>query len=231
MILNYQLGKAGEVTWTHNWDLYMFLNSTKEGELLERLKDAKTRVLPPPTDLEHFFKVEIDYPSRDSGKLKLIRHNSQRDAKHPEYTNELITQILDEINDSIEFFYMPARSNTFDHPNVHKFKVNQIPVPQFLSQGNCFWYHIGFDYQDQGPRVALEAAACGLPLIGDNRYGMKDRIVPEIGWLCDDLNDYFDVIREINNDLSILEKKGKAAREYAKKNFIPEKWCDSIIGD
>jgi hypothetical protein len=72
-----------------DWDLYMFLNSTKEGELKERLPEVKTRVLPPPTDLDAFLKVDVDY----GNGLRLIRHNSQRDAKHPEYTNDLISQI------------------------------------------------------------------------------------------------------------------------------------------
>lgn len=230
MILNYQLGGGGEVTWTHNWDLYMFLNSTKEAELIERLKDAKTKVLPPPTDLEAFFKVQIDYPDK-TDNLKLIRHNSQKDAKHPEYTNELISQILDEIDTSIEFFYMPARSTTFDHPNVHKFKVNQIPVPQFLSQGNCFWYHLPPGYQDQGPRVIIEAMACGLPCIGDNSYGARDRITEDTGWLCDDVSDYIEVIKEINSDIAILKEKGRNARSRARAEFVPTRWADCIIGE
>ena len=227
MILNYQLGGAGEVTWTHNWDLYMFLNSTKEGELLKRLNTAKTKVLPPPTDLEHFFKVNVDY----GNGIRLIRHNSQKDTKHPEYTNELINQIWDEINPDIEFFYMPPRSTTFDDDRIHKFRVNEVPVPEFLSKGNLFWYHLPPGYQDQGPRVIIEAMACGLPCIGDNSYGAKDRITPETGWLCEDVSDYIDVIKEINENPSILETKGKAARERALNEFVPTKWADYIIGE
>lgn len=226
MILNYQLGGAGQVSWTKNWDLYMFLNSTKEGELKERLPDVKTKILPPPTDLEEFFKVIIDY---DHG-LRLVRHNSQRDAKHPDYTNDLIAQIFDEVNENIQFFYMPAYSKTFDHPNVHKYKVNEIKVDRFLAFGNCFWYHLPPNYQDQGPRVIIEAMACGLPCIADNRYGAKDRITDDTGWLCEDVSDYIEVLKEINADMSILEKKGKAARQRAMNEFVPTKWADSIIG-
>jgi ADP-heptose:LPS heptosyltransferase len=223
MILNYQLGHAGKEAWTLNWDKYMFLNSTKHDELLERIPDAVTKILPPPTDLTEFFKVDINY----SSPLKLIRHNSQRDAKHPDYTNDLITQIL-EIENSIQFFYMPAWSQTFDHDNVHKFRVNEVPVPEFLSKGNCFWYHLPPGYQDQGPRVILEAMACGLPVIADNRYGAMDRVTPETGWLCEDVNDYLDVIEEIKNDITILETKGKAARELAKEEYVASRWHEEI---
>ena len=225
MILNYQLGKAGQEKWTFGWDKYMFLNSTKEKELVERIMDAETKVLPPPTDLTEFFEVHIDY----TAPLKLIRHNSQRDAKHPDYTNDLITQIL-EVNNNTEFYYMPAWSQTFDHPQVHKFKVNELPVPRFLSQGNCFWYHLPPKYQDQGPRVILEAMACGLPGIADNRYGAKDRVTPETGWLCEDVTDYLEVIEEISKDPSILETKGKAARELAKAEYVASRWHEEIKG-
>ena len=139
-------------------------------------------------------------------------------------------KILDEIDPKIRFYYMPAYSKMFDHQNIFKFKVNQIPVPNFLSQGNCFWYSLPEGYEDQGPRVILEAAACGLSIIADNHSGPKDRVISEIGWLCDNQSDYLDVISDINKDLTILEKKGKSARIYAKENFVGEKWCDFIIG-
>jgi hypothetical protein len=223
MILNYQLGKAGQADWTLGWDKYMFLNSTKEKDFIKRVPGAVTKVLPPPTDLSEFLEVHVDYKA----PLKLIRHNSQRDAKHPDYTNDLITQIL-EVNDATEFYYMPPYSKTFDHDNVHKFRVNEIPVPRFLSQGNCFWYHLPPGYQDQGPRVILEAMACGLPVIADNRDGAMDRVTPETGWLCEDVPDYLEVIEEITNDISILETKGKAARELAKREYVAERWREEI---
>jgi hypothetical protein len=46
------------------------------------------------------------------------------------------------------------------------------------------------------------------------------------------VSDYIEVIKEINDDISIsLEKKGKAARERAKNEFVPTRWADCIIGE
>jgi ADP-heptose:LPS heptosyltransferase/glycosyltransferase involved in cell wall biosynthesis len=226
MVLNYQLGGAGQVPWSFGWDKYIFLNSTKEQELIDRIPDAYTKVLPPPTDLTEFLKVEInyDYP------LKLIRHNSQGDSKHPDYTNDMIRDVL-RIDSSIEFHYMPARSDCMNHPQVYKYPKNNPPIPQFLAKGNCFWYHLPPGYQDQGPRVIIEAMACGLPVIADNRYGAKDRVKPEIGWLCDEYKDYLKVIEEIIKNPKILKEKGLAAKEYAKKEYVAEKWIEEILGE
>jgi glycosyltransferase involved in cell wall biosynthesis len=226
MILNYQLGEAGKVPWTSGWDKYMFLNSTKEQELLDRIPDAYTKVLPPPTDLTEFFKQKIDY----NFPLRLIRHNSQGDAKHPDYTNNMITDVLG-LDSSIEFHYMPAYSKCKDLQQIYKYPKNKPPVYEFLSKGNCFWYHLPPGYQDQGPRVIIEAMACGMPVIADNRYGAKDRVTPETGWLCEEWVDYLKVISEIIENPEIIKIKGQAAREFAKKEYVAEKWVEEILGE
>lgn len=226
MILNYQLGGAGNVPWTLGWDKYIFLNSTKEQELLDRIPEAYTKVLPPPTDLTEFLKQKVDY----TYPLKMIRHNSQGDAKHHPETNKHIREIMG-IDSAVEFHYMPAKSDMMDHPQVYKYPKNNPPVYEFLSKGNCFWYHLPDQYQDQGPRVIIEAMACGLPVIADNRYGAKDRVTPDTGWLCEDWNDYVKVIKEIIDNPEIIKIKGEAAREYAKKEYVAEKWVEEILGE
>jgi glycosyltransferase involved in cell wall biosynthesis len=75
----------------------------------------------------------------------------------------------------------------------------------------------------------MEAMAAGLPVIADNFSGPKDRVTPETGWLCNSWNDYLDVITEIIVEPKILEIKGKAAREHAKKEFVPERWIEEIL--
>lgn len=226
MILNYQLGWAGRELFSLGWDKYIFLNSTKQTEFLQRYPTANTVVLAPPTDLTKLFDVKIDY----NFPLRLIRHSSQGDAKHPVYTNDFITDLrTTNENANIEFYFMPARSNIVDAHFIYKFKQNQLSITEFLSKGNCFFYHLPPGYQDQGPRVIIEAMSAGLPVIADNRYGAKDRVNNDTGWLCNTVDDYFDVINEIVNNPEILQIKGTNARKFAKENFVIQKWYNEII--
>jgi ADP-heptose:LPS heptosyltransferase len=228
MVLNYKIGGAGTVDWTFGWDKYMFLNSMHEEELLKRIEGANTKVLAPPTALEEFFKVQPVYDA----PLKLIRHSSQGDNKHPENTNEMIRDIL-RVDSSIEMHFMPPRGDCITHPQVYKYKKNQPPVYEFLKNGNCFLYHLPQNYTEGGPRVVIEAMAAGLPVICDNHSGMKDRVTDETGWRCNSYAEILDVIKLVSSKEgpAILEKMGNAARERARQEFVPENWIKHILED
>jgi glycosyltransferase involved in cell wall biosynthesis len=71
--------------------------------------------------------------------------------------------------------------------------------------------------------------AAGLPVIADNRYGAKDRVTPETGWLVDDYQSLLEVVREIIGDLSVLKTKGEAARQRAREHFVMGTWVDAIL--
>lgn len=226
MVLNYKLGGAGQVPWTIGWDKYLFLNSTHETDLLKRMPDAVTVSLPPPTDLSKFLAVEPDY----NAPLRLIRHSSQGDNKHPEYTNNMIRDML-RIDSSIEFHFMPARSDCIDHPQVYKYPKNKPPVYDFLKHGNCFLYHLPPNYTEGGPKVVMEAMAAGLPVICDNHSGMKDRVTDETGWRCNNYEEVIEAVKIISgkNGPAILEKMGKAARQRALKEFDRQRWVEEMI--
>ncbi len=233
MILNYQLGWAGKTEWTKNWDKYIFLNREKEHEFLNRIPKANTQVLAPPVDLDPFFKVKIDY----SGSLKLVRHSSQGDAKYKKDFNEIVKHII-KIKDDVEFSFMPAPSfidssffNDKSYNDIYRFNIykrNEISVPKFLSKGNCFWYNLPEGYSDAGPRVILEAMACGLPCICDNAFGAKERVTNSTGWRCNEIEDYYEIIRMIINP-KILKEKGENAKERAFSEFRKENWVEGGI--
>jgi len=226
MVLNFKLGGAGQVEWTKGWDKYLFLNSTHEGDLIKRMPDIKSSVMAPPTPLDQYFENTVDY----SFPLKLIRHSSQGDNKYRTDTNSMITGIW-KLSSDIQFHFMPSYSQCMDHPQIYKYPKNKPPVWEFLRKGNLFWYPLPDDYTEGGPKVIMEAMASGLAVIADNHSGPKDRITEETGWLCDTWVEYLEVIKYVLNNPNSIMEKGLAAREYAKKYFIEERWIDEIISD
>ena len=78
MMLNYRRSRIGEIEWTRNFDKYMFLNSEQERELLKFLPEAKTKVLPPCTELSPFLSYVPNYQDG----IRIVRHSSQRDTKY-----------------------------------------------------------------------------------------------------------------------------------------------------
>jgi len=224
MVLNYKIGKTVEVSWSKNWDRYVFLNTTMEKSFLEKLPTAKTTVLPPPVDLSPFLSIDLGSLNKT---LHIVRHSSQGDRKYPKFINELIRKIREK-DSKCKFSFMPPP--TFldtSIPNISCFRYDEVPVPDFLKRGNLFWYPLPENYTDQGPRVIIEAMAIGLPVIADNRDGAKDRVTPETGWLCNNKDEYVDIITNIKG--KELSKKGEAAKERAAKEFNPEKWINMLL--
>ena len=224
MMVNYRRGGVGEIEWTKGWDKYMFLNSTQEKELLKVLPNAKTKVLPPCIELDEFLKVQPNYDNN----IRIVRHSSQGDVKFPKDFGTDIMQILVARLDVV-FHMLPGPSfynaNDFfiKYPRTDKPEV----IAEFLSKGNLFWYSLPQGYMDQGPRVILEAMAAGLPILADNWGGVTDRVTSECGWLCDKKEQFVEIIKNVT--FQGLEKKGKAARERAITEFIPEKWIEEIL--
>jgi len=176
--------------------------------------------------LTTYFENEPNY----NFPLKLIRHSSQGDAKYHPDNNKMIQEIL-ALDPTIQFHFMPARSDCMDHPNVFKYKKNVPPVNEFLRNGNCFWYRLPENYSEGGPKVCCEAQASGLACIVDNHSGPRDRVNSETGWVCNNWNDYLKAIKEIIAHPELLRIKGQAAKEWARKEYLPERWVDEILGD
>jgi ADP-heptose:LPS heptosyltransferase len=224
LCVNYKLDKIGIIPWTKDWDLYLFLNSTFERALLERLPDAKTKVMAPPTDLTKFFEITPDY----SNGLRLIRHSSQGDCKYPKDFNEIIEQIL-KIRTDVSIRLMPPPSFLKKFDRVISHQRNNPPVSEFLKLGNCFFYILPTNFSEGGPKVLMESQASGLPVIADNHSGMIDRVVEKTGWLANSIEEHINIIKNIS--VKELEEYGANAREHARKEYNPMNWINNILGN
>jgi hypothetical protein len=224
MVLNYRLGKAPDLDWCKNWDAYGFLSTTLRGQFLKKCPNANTFVLPPPVDIQPFLDVD---PGSLNKTLHLVRVSTQASQKYPKDIGVLIDAIR-KLHPKCSFSFMEAADWVPDGAGIFKFRQGEMSVIDFLKRGTCFWYPLPVGYTDQGPRVIIEALAFGLPVVADNRDGAKDRVTPEIGWLCNTYKDYEEVFRGISG--RILTEKGKAAKEYAREHFDPRLWVAKITG-
>lgn len=230
MAINYRLGNIGDqkALWTIGWDKYVFLNSSLEETLLNRMSGACTKVLPPPTNLNEFYKTKIMYGEN----LRLVRHSSQGDVKYPKDFGEQLERILFDFFD-VEIYLMPAPSflteSIKNNSQIHLFKRNQPEVKEFLSFGNVFWYQLPEGFHDQGPKVIMEAMASGLPVIANNHSGAKDRVVGGTGFLCDNFDEHINAMKALLSE-SNRKLLGENARLHAKNEFTPENWIKEIIG-
>lgn len=231
MMLNYRRGPVGKETWTIGWDKYMFLNSMQKQELYEILPGSEMSVLPPCTDLTPFLSRNL--PKYDQG-LRIIRHSSQGDTKFAKDFCDECRNILSARSDC-SMFFLPGPSFLNVNADIFKDRVKKFnrtadtgEIANFVRQGNLFWYSLPAGYMDMGPRVIMEAMAAGLPVLADNWGGVVDRVSRETSWLCDSKNQHVEIIKHLT--AAELEKKGRAAREHARQNFVPEKWVQEILG-
>ena len=235
LAVNYRIGKIGGVPWTQDWDQYLFLNSSLQeafqinyfkAKTNESMFSFKTNVLPPPTDLEKFYQNEANY----SGKLRLIRHNSQGDAKYPKNFNEIVKRILENVPE-IEIHLMPGPSfleNFGDRVKVYQ--KNVPPVNEFLRNGNCFWYILPEGYTEGAGKVIMEAQASGLPCIVDNHSGPKEWVPGSVGMTCDNVDDHIVAIEVMSAEYT-RKMFGQRAKDFAKETYNPENWITKILGE
>jgi glycosyltransferase involved in cell wall biosynthesis len=77
------------------------------------------------------------------------------------------------------------------------------------------------------PKVILEAAACGLPVIARKDYGPETVIDGETGYLVGSDEEMYDRLRELLNNPELRQKLGKAGRLLSETfdwDLITKKW-------
>jgi hypothetical protein len=52
-------------------------------------------------------------------------------------------------------------------------------------------------------------------------------VTKETGWLCDEKNEHVQIIKHLTWDE--LRKKGEAARERARSEFVPQRWIEEVL--
>ena len=227
MAINYRLGEIGNLEWTRGWDKYIFLNSTIEKDLLSRSLE-NTVVLAPPLRPENFINATIN---SEDDKFIIVRHSSQGDTKYAKNFEGMVDRIMEEFPNS-ELHLMPRP--TFLNYKKYKgrvkvYKRNEIPIWDFLSQGNCFWYSLPEGYKDMGPKVIMEAQLVGLPVIAEKHTGgADDRVDDEFLYEQGDMDGMIEKFKLLE-DRNTRNLESKRIKEYAKLTYDPKNWIKEIV--
>ena len=77
-------------------------------------------------------------------------------------------------------------------------------------------------YREGFPKILMEAAACGRPVIASNVPGCKDAVLKNITGFLVPVKNYISLakaIKKLSLNRNKLNKIGKAARKHAIENF------------
>ena len=225
--INHEIGKGHEDWFVSKIDKFLFLSSSRRLQFLNAisLEGKETKVLAPAVDLEPFLKITPNYKEN----LRFIRITNQRFKWDMEDTLETF-KALSLRHPEAYFLFMgtpqPIRNQFWDNDRFHMLRNFEVPNYQFLRMGNLFHYMTPAKYEDQGPRVIVEAMASAIPVVAQKRGGAADRITEKTGWFVKDQNDLLNTVLHISP--KVLEEKGQAARKRAVRYFDARKWVEQI---
>jgi len=87
------------------------------------------------------------------------------------------------------------------------------PPETFLASLDCFMYRTHDSWTEPFGRVVMEAMACGLPVICENRGGYVELIEHgENGFLFSDTQDALDLVEKLKTDSDLCQRVGEQAR-------------------
>ena len=109
------------------------------------------------------------------------------------------------------------------HELIDLLPQGAMPVPEFLSSLDAFYFRTHPSWFETFGRVNFEALACGLPIIAERRQGYVDRLTANSdSLLFNSTNEAEVAILRIRDDLELRRSMSLAAREKAERLFGPE---------
>jgi glycosyltransferase involved in cell wall biosynthesis len=110
---------------------------------------------------------------------------------------------------------------------------NSMPTTRFLSFLRVFVYKTHDSFRESCCVSILEALAAGIPVVAENKGGIRDLVISnETGMLCDSLDDYHREVHGLLTDEDKWQKYALRARQWAWENVSPMAYrnkCEKLI--
>jgi glycosyltransferase involved in cell wall biosynthesis len=98
-------------------------------------------------------------------------------------------------------------------------EFNTRDCAEYLTSLNVYLYKVSTEINEACPLSVLEAMACGLPVIAEDRAGLQEIIANRrTGFLCSESAEFAAVAEELWRDPFLRSSIGKAARKWAQEN-------------
>jgi glycosyltransferase involved in cell wall biosynthesis len=110
---------------------------------------------------------------------------------------------------------------------------NSMPVPRFLSFLRVYVYKTHDSFREACCVSILEAMAAGIPVVAENKGGIRDLVIPnETGMLCDTLEEYHRAAQMLLTNPDQWLRFSERGRHWAWEKVSPAAYrrnCEQLL--